>query len=261
MDAALAQGALERLSESAAGFVGGSKPKLFRASALVTSRDSGGGRRPTLHDAPHGLFQQSILILLRSVGAEQQNVRDVTPSQFLAQELVDVVVGDFAGFSCTVEQVDDALLLRRQCGERTFELIRPARWRTQQALGQRIVAVDLGEEALDRLKRLRSASAAGLSKIVQRHPEIRAFGFGYFGLNAWGNAETEVILRDRSASERAVRRSEFPISFSALCDLFSVDPADVRAGVLWKAARDRRTYVARRTDLDRILSSYTNRSH
>jgi hypothetical protein len=67
MDAALAQGALERLSKCAARLVGGSKPKLLRASPFVASRDSEGGRRPTLHNAPHGLFQQTILILLRSV--------------------------------------------------------------------------------------------------------------------------------------------------------------------------------------------------
>ena len=72
MDAALAQGALESLSESAAGLVGGSKPKVLRASALVAPRDSEGRRRPALHDAPHGLLQQTILILLRSVGAEQK---------------------------------------------------------------------------------------------------------------------------------------------------------------------------------------------
>ena len=144
MDAALAQGALERLSESAAGLVGGSKPKVLRASALVASRDSERRRWPTLHDAPHGFLQQTILILLRSVRAEQQNVRNVTSSQFLAQKLVDVVVGDFAGFGLTVEQADDALLIRRQCGKRTFEIIRPARRRAQQALGQRIVAIDPG---------------------------------------------------------------------------------------------------------------------
>ena len=146
MDAAPAQDALKRLSESAAGVAGGSKPKLFRASALVASRDSERGRWPALHDSPHGLFQQTILILLRCVGAEQQNVRNVTPSEFLAQKLVDVVVCDFAGFVRAVEQVDDALLLRRQCGERAFEIIRPARRRAQQALGQRIVAIDPREE-------------------------------------------------------------------------------------------------------------------
>jgi hypothetical protein len=145
MNAALAQGAFERLSESAAGLFGGSKPKGLGAAALVASRDSEGGWRPTFHDSPHGLFQQTILVLLRFAGAEQQNVRNVTPSQFLAQKLVEVVVGDFSGFGRSVEQADDALLVRRQSGKRTVELIRPARRRTQQALGQRIVTVDPGE--------------------------------------------------------------------------------------------------------------------
>ena len=96
MDAALAQDALESLSECAAGLVGGSKPKVLRASALVASRDPERRRWPALHDAPHGLFQQTILILLRSVGAEQKCIRSVAPGQFLAQKLVDVAVGDFA---------------------------------------------------------------------------------------------------------------------------------------------------------------------
>ena len=73
MNAALAQDALERLSEGATGLVAGSKPKIFRLSTFVASRDSERGRWPTLHDAPHGLFQQAILISLRSVGAEQPN--------------------------------------------------------------------------------------------------------------------------------------------------------------------------------------------
>ena len=88
MDAAPAQDVFESLSESAAGIVGGSKPKLLRPSSLVASRDSEGGWRPALHDAP------SILMLLRSMRAEQQNVWDLTPGQFFAQELVDVEVGE-----------------------------------------------------------------------------------------------------------------------------------------------------------------------
>ncbi len=90
------------------------------------------------------------------------------------------------------------------------------------------------EQALGRLTRLRSASPTGLSDIVRRHPKIRAFGFGYFGLKEWSNLETEVILRDRAAVESAVRRSEFPVTFSALCDLFTVDSASARGELLWK---------------------------
>jgi hypothetical protein len=135
MHAALAQGALESLSKSAAGLVAGSKPKLFRASALVTSRDSEGGRRPSLNDAPHSLLEQTVLILLRTVGAEKKCIFGLAFGEFLAQEFVDVAVGDFAGFGVSVEQPDDALLVRRQRGQRTFEVIRPARGRAQQRSG------------------------------------------------------------------------------------------------------------------------------
>ncbi len=90
------------------------------------------------------------------------------------------------------------------------------------------------EQALERLTRLRSVSATGLSNIVRTHPGIRAFGFGYYGLQEWGSRETEVILRNRSVIERTVRRSELPTSFSALCQLFGVDPADEHGALLWK---------------------------
>jgi hypothetical protein len=76
MDAAPAQDALKRLSESAAGLFGRSKPKGFRASTLIASRDTERRRWPTLHDAPHGFLQQTILILLRPMGTEQQNFRN-----------------------------------------------------------------------------------------------------------------------------------------------------------------------------------------
>ena len=135
MDAALAQGALESLSECAARLVDGPKPKIFRLSALVAPRDPERRRWPALHDSPHGFLQQTILIFLRSVRAEQKCIRNVTSGELLAQKLIDVTIGHLAGFVRTVEQVDDALLLRRQCGKRDFELIRPARRRTQQALG------------------------------------------------------------------------------------------------------------------------------
>ena len=59
MDAALAKGALESLPEYAAGLVAGSKPKLFRASALVAAGDPERRRRPALNDAPHRILQQT----------------------------------------------------------------------------------------------------------------------------------------------------------------------------------------------------------
>ena len=98
MDAALAQDALERLSECAVGLLGGSKPEVLRASALVAPRDPEGRRRPALHDAPHGLLQQTILSLLRPVGAEKKRIPELAFGEFLAQEFIDVAIGQFARF-------------------------------------------------------------------------------------------------------------------------------------------------------------------
>jgi hypothetical protein len=100
MDTALAQGSLESLSESAAGIVG-SKPKVFRASPLVASRDSEGWRWPALHNAPHRLLQQTILSLLPPVGAEKERIPELASSEFLAQEFIDVAIGQFARFGRT----------------------------------------------------------------------------------------------------------------------------------------------------------------
>jgi hypothetical protein len=72
MDAALAQDALERLLECAAGIAGRSQPEVLRASALVAPRDPERRRRPTLDDAAHRFLQQTILTLFRPVGAEKK---------------------------------------------------------------------------------------------------------------------------------------------------------------------------------------------
>lgn len=89
-------------------------------------------------------------------------------------------------------------------------------------------------QLLERLTRLRSVSPTGVSSIVRHHPEIRAFGFGYFGLKNWNDKETEVILRDRNAIHSAVRQSKWAISFAQLCDLFDILPGTARAELLWR---------------------------
>ena len=135
MDAALAKSALESLPECAAGLVGGSKPKLFCVSTLVASRDSERGRGSTLDDAPHRVFQQTILILHRSLGSEQKCIRSVALGEFLAQSS-----------SSPSRRPMMCCSSGRQRGKRPLEPIRPARRRAQQTLGKRIVAVDPGEE-------------------------------------------------------------------------------------------------------------------
>jgi hypothetical protein len=93
---------------------------------------------------PRCAAQQTILSLLRPVGAEKKRIPVLAFG--LAQQFIDVAVGQFARFGRTVEEVDDPLLLRGKAGNRGLKVIRPTRGRAQQPLGKRIVAVDAREE-------------------------------------------------------------------------------------------------------------------
>jgi hypothetical protein len=90
-------------------------------------------------------------------------------------------------------------------------------------------------QTLERLTRLRSVSPYSITNYLQKHPEIRSFGFGYYGLKEWGDAERRVILTDRIAVERAVRRAPQPVSFEQLCTAFAVPAESEEAGLLWKS--------------------------
>ena len=91
------------------------------------------------------------------------------------------------------------------------------------------------EQTLERLTRLRSVSPYSISNILRKHSDIRSFGFGYYGLKDWGDSAKEVILRDRTAIEHAVRRATPPVSFKGLCDIFGVSIDGTQAGLLWKS--------------------------
>jgi hypothetical protein len=90
------------------------------------------------------------------------------------------------------------------------------------------------EEIFERLSRLRSVSPYSISNYLQKHSDIRSFGFGYFGLKSWNGLHKEVIFRDRSAIERAVRRATPPMRFATLCDNLGISANGVQAEILWK---------------------------
>ena len=90
------------------------------------------------------------------------------------------------------------------------------------------------EQTLKRLTRLRSVSPYSITNVLQKHPEICSYGFGYYGLKSWASAQKEIILRDRATIERAVRRAAPPISFAGLCATFGVSSEGPQADILWK---------------------------
>ncbi len=99
---------------------------------------------------------------------------------------------------------------------------------------KRVLKID---QALEKLTRLRSVSPSSIANYLKNHPEIRSFGFGYYGLTKWGNEERSVILADRKTVERAIRRGPQPISFQALCQTFSINVSGRQADLLWKSCQ------------------------
>jgi hypothetical protein len=91
------------------------------------------------------------------------------------------------------------------------------------------------EQTFDRLNRLRSISPYSIANYLQKHSDICSFGLGYFGLKKWNGLQREVILRDRGAIERAVRRATPPLKFATLCDNLGIQADGAQAEILWKS--------------------------
>ena len=90
------------------------------------------------------------------------------------------------------------------------------------------------QQTLSRMTRLRSVSPNSIANLLQKHPKIRSFGFGYYGLASWGVAERRVMLSDVVTVESAVRRASPPICFAALCESFGICADSTETAVLWK---------------------------
>lgn len=91
------------------------------------------------------------------------------------------------------------------------------------------------EQTLEKLTRFRSVSPNSVASQLKKHPEISSFGFGYYGLNTWGEKERNVIFSDRRTVERAVRRAPKPVNFQTLCQIFSIAVTGEQADLLWKS--------------------------
>lgn len=89
-------------------------------------------------------------------------------------------------------------------------------------------------QTLERLTRFRSVSPYSITNILQKHPNIRAFGFGYYGLSTWEPERMRVMLADLTVVEQAVRRATPPIRFDALCNTLGISVENAEASLLWK---------------------------
>ena len=89
-------------------------------------------------------------------------------------------------------------------------------------------------EIYDRLTKFRSATQTGLTNILRHHPHIVRLEFEHYGLRAWGDSRDLFFIGKRALVERAIRRVDPPISFTALCELFRIPAEGSAADTLWK---------------------------
>ncbi len=91
-----------------------------------------------------------------------------------------------------------------------------------------------GNELLARLQQLRSASPTSISGSLRKHPEIRNYGFGLYGLKSWGDSVKSRIVADAAIVERVIQRAAPPLTFARLCSILEVPPVGELSERLWQ---------------------------
>ena len=148
MDGALAQDALEGLSECATGACQRVRAKSPARFGPCRAARSGGAERANPPRCTAGPPSADPCHFAPVCGSREETpFRTSYPESFLAQELLDVTIGQFTRFRRAVAQVDDALLLRRKPGK--------ARVRSHPASPEAEAAARLGSDSY-RLIRVKS---------------------------------------------------------------------------------------------------------
>lgn len=91
-----------------------------------------------------------------------------------------------------------------------------------------------GPEVLDRLQQLRSVSPYAISGHLRKHPQVRDYGFGHFGLKSWGDSVQANIVTDSTLVERVIRRGEPPLRFARLCEILNFPAEGTLVEKLWQ---------------------------
>ena len=90
-----------------------------------------------------------------------------------------------------------------------------------------------GTEVLTLLQQLRSVSPYSIASALRKHPQVRDYGFGHYGLKSWGDSVKGRIVTDACLVQRVIQRATPPLTFARLCEIFDVAPAGERADKLW----------------------------
>ncbi len=91
-----------------------------------------------------------------------------------------------------------------------------------------------GTEVLERLQKLRSVSPTCIASALRKHPAIRDYGFGHYGLKAWGDSVKSNIVADTGLVERVIRRATPPLTFARLAEILDSPTTGELGDKLWQ---------------------------
>jgi hypothetical protein len=90
-----------------------------------------------------------------------------------------------------------------------------------------------GTEVLALLRQLRSVAPGSIASALRKHPKVRDYGFGHYGLKSWGASVRNNIVADACIVQRVIQRATPPLTFARLCEILGAPSAGELADKLW----------------------------
>jgi hypothetical protein len=94
-----------------------------------------------------------------------------------------------------------------------------------------------GTAICEALQRFRSITPTSMAAVLRSNSSVHGYGFGYYGLKAWGNDSKAFLVSEKQLVNRIIGRAEPPFSFGQLCSVLDVSLDDPLAEQLWKTVR------------------------
>ncbi len=95
----------------------------------------------------------------------------------------------------------------------------------------------IGTAICEELQRFRSITPTSMASVLRGNAEVRDYGFGYYGLKAWGDTSKKFLVSEKRLVNRIIGRSEPPFSFGQLCSVLEISEDDPLVDRLWKTVQ------------------------
>ncbi len=92
-------------------------------------------------------------------------------------------------------------------------------------------------EIIQGLRQHRSVHSPGMHAILKRHPQVRDYGYGFFGLTAWDERMPELQVSDAHLVNRAVSQAEPPLTFADLCRIMGIPSRGKLTDQFWQTVQ------------------------